>query len=90
MSNQTFACLSCRKLWRKDQNIEVFFCPVCGHECVRVHWKLHVPSPKKTKKWNSFWERYLHELRQIEEFRHNPNISEIHLPLLNQVFRRHP
>jgi hypothetical protein len=88
MSNRTFACLSCRKLQRKDQNIEAFFWPLCGRESVRVHWKLHMPSPKKLKKWNSFWDRYWSELRQIEEFKHNPNISEIRLPLLNQVFRR--
>lgn len=44
--------------------------------------------PKKVKKWNSFWDRYLLELRQIEEFKRNPNIRKVHLPLLNQVFKR--
>jgi len=88
MSNRTFACLYCRKLQRKDQNIESFHCPLCGRETIRVHWKLHVPAPSKKKKWDSFWERYLLELRQIEEFRSNKNIRELRLPLLNQVFRR--
>jgi len=41
MSNRTFACLHCRKLQRKDQNIAAFFGPLCGRESVRVHWKPH-------------------------------------------------
>lgn len=90
MSNRTFACLYRRKLQRNDQNIKAFFFPLCGHESVCVHWKLHVSPPKKVKKWNLFWDRYLHELRQIEEFMHNPHIVEIRLSLLNQVFRRQP
>ncbi|WP_457325876.1 hypothetical protein [Roseateles sp. P5_E11] len=88
MSNRTFACLQCRKLQRKDQNVPNFHCPHCGQESIRVHWKLHVPAPRKVKKWNSFWDRYLAELQKIEEFRFNPNITEMHLPLLNQVLRR--
>jgi DNA-directed RNA polymerase subunit RPC12/RpoP len=90
MSNRTFACLQCRKLQRRDQNTKEFFCPQCGQESIRVHWKLHVPAPRKLRKWNSFWERYLLELRQIEEFRSNTSITELHLPLLNQVLRRAP
>ncbi|WP_157212782.1 hypothetical protein [Herbaspirillum sp. CF444] len=88
MSNRTFACLYCKKLQRKDQNINAFHCPLCGRESIRVHWKLHVPSPKKKKKWNSFWDRYLLELRQIEEFKSNKNIRELRLPLLNIRLRQ--
>lgn len=88
MSNRTFACLHCRKLQRRNQHVAAFFCPLCGRESIRVHWKLHVPAPRKVKKWNTFWDRYLSELRQIEEFKSNPSIPEIRLPLLNQVFRR--
>ncbi|OYT88653.1 MAG: hypothetical protein CFE43_21400 [Burkholderiales bacterium PBB3] len=90
MSNRTFACLQCRKLQRRSQSIAAFFCPICGVESVRVNWKLHVPAPKKRKKWDSFWSRYLLELRQIEEFMRDPSITEVRLPLLNQTLYRRP
>lgn len=88
MSNRTFACLYCKKLQRKDQNIDSFHCPLCGRESIRVHWKLRVPAPRKKKKWDAFWSQYLFELRQIEQFRSDINIQEIQLPLLNMKFRR--
>ncbi|WP_162059493.1 hypothetical protein [Undibacterium sp. KW1] len=88
MSNRTFACLDCKKLQRKDQNIPAFFCPHCGKESIRVHWKLRVPSPRKIKKWNSFWSRYLSELRQLKEFYTGRGAARLYLPLLNQEHRR--
>ena len=88
MSNRTFACLSCRKLQRKPQSIASFSCPHCGNECIRVHWKLHVPAPKKLRKWDKFWQQYLFELRQIDQFRGGDGPDEIYLPLLNQRYTR--
>ena len=88
MSNRTFACLSCRKLQRKSQNVASFNCPHCGSECVRVHWKLHVPAPRKLRKWDKFWQQYLLELRQIDLFRAGDGPEEIYLPLLNQRYTR--
>ena len=88
MSNRTFACLSCRKLQRKSQSLERFSCPVCKSECIRVHWKLHVPAPRKTKKWDKFWATYLAELRQLAEFRSGDGPAEVYLPLLNQRHAR--
>ena len=88
MSNRTFVCLSCKKLNRKDQSVKTFYCPICHKECIQVHKKLHVPAPKKKKKWDKFWSQYLYELRQIEEFNGNKNIKRIELPLLNQVHIR--
>ncbi len=75
---QNVRCLpSCRKLQRKDQSIAEFRCPHCGAPCICVHWKLHVPAPKKRKKWNAFWAQYLLELRQLESFRSGdgPDVS---------------
>ncbi|KFN41772.1 hypothetical protein N789_14775 [Arenimonas oryziterrae DSM 21050 = YC6267] len=88
MSNRTFACLTCRKLQRKTQTLDSFACPICKSDCVRVHWKLHVPSPRKHKKWDKFWTEYLAELRQIAEFRSGSGPAEIYLPLLNQRLAR--
>tara|TARA_Y100001972_G_scaffold117133_1_gene155804 strand:- start:2528 stop:2860 length:333 start_codon:yes stop_codon:yes gene_type:complete len=90
MSNRTFACLDCRKLQRRSQHTEAFHCPHCGKECIRVHWKLHVPAPSRPKKWDAFWTQYLYELRLLEEFRADKNQLALHLPLLNQTFRRSP
>jgi len=90
MSNRTFACLRCRRLQRKDQSTSVFRCPLCGEESIRVHWKLHVPAPRKVRKWNSFWDRYLSELRQLEQFRLDPSMTDLYLPLLNQRHQRRP
>lgn len=88
MSNRTFACLACRKLQRKPQSLESFACPVCGSDCIRVHWKLHVPAPRKIKKWNAFWSQYLLELRQLGEFRSGSGPAVLELPLLNQRWVR--
>lgn len=84
MSNRTFACLTCRKLQRKPATQETFRCPQCGGECLRVHWKLHVPAPRKVKKWNAFWAQYLLERRQIDEFYAGRLGDELVLPLLNR------
>ncbi|WP_312528230.1 hypothetical protein [Comamonas sp.] len=88
MSNRTFACLDCRKLQRRDQNLAHFYCPICAKECVCVPWKLHVPSPRKLRKWNAFWAQYFLEMRQLEAFRANKNIAEVYLPLLNKRWGR--
>ncbi len=88
MSNRTFACLNCRKLQRRPQKIASVLCPLCRNECICVHWKLHVPAPRKRRKWNKFWTQYLLELRQIEGFRAGDGPDEMYLPLLNQRWKR--
>jgi hypothetical protein len=88
MSNRTFACLACRKLQRKPATLAAFACPVCGGDCVRVHWKLHVPAPKKRRKWDKFWQQYLLELRQLEVFRAGGGPAVLELPLLSQRWVR--
>lgn len=88
MSNRTFACLHCRKLQRKPQGMLEFSCPHCGKACIRVHWKLHVPAPRKIRKWNRFWNAYLQEHRLIEQHRAGKGPDVIELPLLNQRWVR--
>lgn len=88
MSNRTFACLRCRKLQRKPMGLKTFACPHCHAECVCVHWKLHVPAPRKVRKWERFWAQYLLELRMIQQFRDGQHGDEMYLPPLNQRFKR--
>ena len=88
MSNRTFACPACRKLQRKSQSLGAFACPACGQDCVRVDWKLHVPAPRKLRKWNRFWDRYLSELRQIRALRDGVGPAEVYCRLLNQTWVR--
>jgi hypothetical protein len=89
VSNQTFACLHCRKLWRRPKYIvKEFTCTHCGATCIAVHWKLHVPAPGKVREWNKFWEQYLLELRLIEQHTAGIGPDEVDLPLLNQKLTR--
>jgi DNA-directed RNA polymerase subunit RPC12/RpoP len=88
MSNRTFACLTCRKLQRKPQSLARFACPHCGADCLRVHWKLHVPAPKKRRKWDAFWAQYLLELRLLAVFRAGGGPAVLELPLLSQRWVR--
>lgn len=86
MSNRTFACLHCRTLQRKPAVTHGIPCPHCGRECLCVHWKLHVPAPRKKRKWDKFWQQYLLELRLIEQFRAGLIRHSMYLPLLNQFW----
>ena len=88
MSNRTWACLACRKLQRKPATLAAFACPICRRDCIRVHWKLHVPAPRKKRKWDKFWQQYQLELRQLEAFRADPAMAELVLPLLNQKWTK--
>ena len=88
MSNRTFACLTCRRTQRKPATLSMFRCPACGRECVRVHWKLHVPAPGRRKKWDAFWKQYLLELRLLEQFGAGLGPDVLELPLLNQRHAR--
>lgn len=53
-----------------------------------MHWKLHVPAPRKRRKWDRFRAQYLLELRMIEQFRDGGLGDEVYLPLLDQRLRR--
>ncbi len=90
MSNRTFACRVCRTLQRRSQNLPSPRCSHCGGTTVCVHWKLHVPSPRKRRKWETFWRQYLLELRLIEEFKAGIGPDELSLSLLNQLWIRAP
>ena len=88
MSNRTWVCLKCRKSHRRTQSVKSVVCPVCATPCEYVHWKIRIPSPKREKEWNQFWELYLHEKRLIAEFLRDKSIKSVTLNLLNQQLRR--
>ena len=88
MSNRTWVCLDCRKSYRRDQLVTAVACARCGRSCEYVHWKLHIPSPRKRKEWDEFWTQYLFEKREIRRFEEDETVEEITLPLLNQHWAR--
>jgi hypothetical protein len=88
MSNRTWVCLTCRKSYRRVQSIESVTCPTCHAACEYVHWKIRIPSPKREKEWDRFWETYLREKARIVEFLRDTSIKSVTLDLLNQHLRR--
>ncbi len=84
MGNRTWACVDCGKTYRRDQNLtEAMTCPLCGHECESVHWKIRVPSPKKRKEWHKFWQLYRREKAELERCLADGNVEEVVLDILN-------
>lgn len=84
MSNRTWACVDCGKTYRRDQNITyTVACAICGNECEYVHWKIHVPSPKKVKEWKQFWTLYRKEKQLLEQWQQDQTIDAIKLDILN-------
>ena len=88
MSNRTWACVDCGKSYRRSQSVTAVRCAECGEACESVHWKIHIPSPRKKKEWLSFWAVYRRETALIERFKRDPRIREITLELLNQRWIR--
>ena len=88
MSNRTWACVDCGKSYRRPQTVRTVKCSVCGQECESVHWKIHIPSPRKKKEWLEFWTLYRREKRLLDEFQRNPRIKVVTLALLNQRWMR--
>ena len=88
MSNRTWACVDCGKSYRRSQSVDAVTCSICRSPCEYVHWKLHIPSPRKKKEWSEFWAVYRREKRLIEQFQKDSRIKEITLELLNQHFKR--
>jgi len=89
MSNRTWACIDCGKTYRRDQNYTGnVLCAICRKECEYVHWKIHLPSPKKKKEWSAFWEIYLLEKNKLDKWNIDGSIEVIKLDLLNMTL--HP
>ncbi len=80
--------MDCGKSYRRVQSVDSVACSICGKPCEYVHWKLHIPSPRKKKEWAEFWAIYRRELQLIERYKNDPRIKEITLDLLNQHWSR--
>lgn len=65
MSNRTWTCVPCRKSYRRVQSVETVACPHRHQSCESVHWKMRVPSPRRTKEWKAFWVAYRAEKAQL-------------------------
>lgn len=83
MFNRTCVCVECGKSYRRVQTVETVSCSLCGEPCEYVHWKIHIPSPKKRKEWNAFWAEYRTEKRLLEQFRTDPKLKRVFLRILN-------
>ncbi|MCC6553927.1 MAG: hypothetical protein IT372_13030 [Polyangiaceae bacterium] len=68
--------------------VDSVVCSICGDPCEYVHWKIHIPSPKRAKEWMDFWAAYRREKQLIKRFVDDPSIKEITLELLNQKWVR--
>ena len=88
MSNRTCVCVACRKSYRRVQSLTSLECPTCHAACEYVHWKIRIPSPKRTKAWDEFWVKYRAEKALVAEFGRDKSIKEITLELLNQHWHR--
>jgi hypothetical protein len=83
MSNRTWVCLDCEKSYRRDQMVRDVACALCHKPCEYVHWKIHIPSPKRKKEWRAFWEQYREEKRLLAQHYRGGRMKATHLPLLN-------
>ncbi len=86
MSNRTWACIECGKTYRRHQSIESVRCAICRNPCEYVHWKIHVPSPKKRKVWEKFWQAYKVEKQLLADYYKNGRKGELRLEILSMHF----
>jgi hypothetical protein len=83
MSNRTWTCVPCRKSYRRVQTTTSLECPGCHGPCEYVHWKIRVPSPKRTKAWEEFWAKYKVEKALLDAFHRGELRQDVKLELLN-------
>jgi len=65
------------------QSITAVECPTCHQPCEYVHWKIRIPSPKKRKAWDEFWENYRKEKPVLDAFNRGELRESVTLDLLN-------
>ena len=85
MSQRTWVCVPCHKSYRRRQDVPSLPCPMCQEACEYVHWKIRIPSPKRPKAWERFWEKYRAEKALLEAYYRGKLREDVTLELLNMV-----
>lgn len=85
MSNRTWACVDCRKSYRRSQDAEAPVCAVCRRPCEHVEWKVRIPSPRRTREWDEFWTEYRAEQKLMELHSRGELQHDVKLRILNRV-----
>jgi DNA-directed RNA polymerase subunit RPC12/RpoP len=83
MSQRTWVCVSCRKSYRRSQEVPSVRCPTCGSDCEYVHWKIRIPSPRRQKQWDTFWTKYRAEKALLDTAQRGELRESVYLELLN-------
>jgi hypothetical protein len=83
MSQRTWVCVPCRKSYRRAQSVQSLRCPTCQAACEYVHWKIRIPSPKRSKAWVEFWTKYRAEKALLNAFHRGELRESVRLELLN-------
>jgi len=60
-------------------------CPTCGVACEYIHWKIRIPSPKRTKAWAVFWAKYRAEKALLDAFHRGELRERVRLEMHNMV-----
>jgi len=91
---QTWYCVPCRKRYRQPQAGRPVVCPTCRRPCERT-LGFRVPSPKRIKAWDTFWDKYRAERELVDaygrgEIRHAIQLElfDVKLPKRRQRKRR--
>ncbi len=87
MSQRTWVCVPCRKSYRRSQDVTSLQCPSCKAVCEYVHWKVRIPSPKRSKEWSHFWKKYREEKSLLEAYHRGELREDVSLEILNMVLR---
>lgn len=83
MSQRTWVCLTCRKSYRRSQEVLSLHCPRCDTVCEYVHSKIRIPSPRRLKAWEEFWEKYKAEKTLLAAFERGELRQNVELTILN-------
>ena len=80
---QTWYCVPCRKQYRHSQSGRAVVCPTCRGPCERVSSGIRVPSPKRMKAWDEFWEQYGAEKSLLDAYLRGELREAVKLELFN-------